>query len=82
MGKMKEIFMKIYYPENSVNIDYEREYLVDDLLSQEANYLAYEKLKSQSEFNIQNAKIEVIDESDNSKVVQNAQNSEIQEVGF
>lgn len=55
MGKMKELFMKTHYPHEKQNLD--REYLIDDLIKKEQEYLEY--LKLQAELN--QTKIEVSD---------------------
>lgn len=54
MGKSKELFMQTYYPVE----DYEREYLVNDVLAQAWEEEEYEKLKQ--ELNL-TTKIEVKD---------------------
>lgn len=54
MGKSKELFMQIHYP----NTDIEREYLVNDALAQAWEEEEYENLKQ--ELN-QTTKIEVTD---------------------
>ena len=53
MGKMKELFMKTYYPE----YDLEREYLVDQMLADEREYLAFLSIKK--EFSNPETKIEI-----------------------
>lgn len=55
MGKMKELFMKTHYPHEIHDLD--REYLIDDLIKREQEYLEY--LKLQQELN--QTKIEVTD---------------------
>jgi hypothetical protein len=55
MGKMKEEFIKINYPD----WDLEREYLIDDYLKQEKDYLDYLELKGI--INSDESKIEVKD---------------------
>lgn len=57
MGKMKELFMKIHYPHG----DYEREYLINDSLAKEEEYLEYLKLQKDSSIQIDHSKIEVKD---------------------
>lgn len=57
MGKMKELFMKIHYPHG----DYEREYLINDALAKEEEYLEYLKLQNDSSVQIDHSKIEVKD---------------------
>lgn len=57
MGKMKELFMKIHYPHG----DYEREYLIDDSLAKEQEYLEYLKLQNDPSIQINHSKIEVKD---------------------
>lgn len=57
MGKMKELFMKQNYPFG--DLDLEREYLVDDVLAQEENYLKYRQLQQEEEFKALKTKIEV-----------------------
>jgi len=42
MGKMKELFMKINYPNGDYDI--EREYLFDDVLAQERQYYEEQEL--------------------------------------
>jgi len=56
MGKMKELFMQQNYP---YGVDLEREYLVDDVLAQEENYLRYKSLQQEEEMNTLKTKIEV-----------------------
>lgn len=56
MGKMKELFMSMYYPNG---IDLEREYLMDDLLAKERDYNEFQQLQQDQEMNILNTKIEV-----------------------
>ncbi len=58
MGKMKELFMKIHYP----NEDYEREYLFNDTLAKEEEYLEYLKLQNDPNILINHSKIEVKDD--------------------
>lgn len=53
MGKMKELFMKINYP------DIEREHFIDAILAQEKNYSDYLELKKDPEINLINSKIEI-----------------------
>jgi hypothetical protein len=57
MGKMKELFMKIHYPEGDWDI--EREWRINDSLKQEQEYLEYESLKRDPDVNIDQTKIEV-----------------------
>jgi hypothetical protein len=58
MGKMKELYMKQNFPNG--DYDLEREYLINDLLAQEQDYLGYQKLKQEEEMNVLNTKIQVI----------------------
>lgn len=58
MGKMKELFMKMNYPLG--DLDIEREYLINDSLAKEQEYLEYQQLKKAEEVNILNTKIEVV----------------------
>lgn len=70
MGKMKELFMEQNYP---FGVDLEREYLIDDIIAQEENYLKYKALKDQEEeFNTLKTKIEV---SDGTKIKINTKKS-------
>ncbi len=59
MGKMKELFMKTHYPHETY--DLEREYLINDTLKQEQEYLEYLELQGKPEIYIDQTKIEVID---------------------
>jgi hypothetical protein len=62
MGKTKELFMKINYPDGDWDI--EREYLINDSLKQEQEYFEYLALKKDPEVNIDYTKIEVKDGSE------------------
>jgi hypothetical protein len=68
MGKMKELFMQQNYP---FGVDLEREYLVDDVLAQEEDYLRYRNLQQEEEMNILKTKIEV---SHGTKIEVNTEN--------
>lgn len=59
MGKMKELFMQINYPNG--DYDLEREYLVDDMLAKEAEYTRQLALWQEEEFRNPNSntKIEI-----------------------
>ena len=59
MGKMKELFMQINYPNG--DYDLEREYLVDDVLAKEAEYSRQLALWQEDEFRNPNpnTKIEI-----------------------
>lgn len=45
MGRMKELFMKVNYPNEEY--DLEREYLIDDLLANEVEYIKYLQLQDE-----------------------------------
>lgn len=53
MGKSKELYMEMY--------DLDREYLINDMLAQEEEYLQYMMLKEDPEVHIDQTKIEVND---------------------
>jgi len=59
MGKMKEEFMKIHYPNG--DLDIEREWLIDDSLKKDQEYEEYLKLVSEGVLNTDLTKIEVKD---------------------
>lgn len=56
MGKMKELYMKIHYPNGEYD---DIAYLRDDLIAQEREYLEYMSLQQDPEMNIDQTKIEV-----------------------
>jgi RNase adaptor protein for sRNA GlmZ degradation len=62
MGKIKELFMRIHYPEG--NWDLEREWRINDSLKEEQEYLEYLALKQDPDVNIDYTKIEVKDGSE------------------
>lgn len=55
MGRMKELFMKIHYPDG----DLEREYLFNDILAKENEYEEYLILCQDSEIRSDQTKIEI-----------------------
>lgn len=65
---MKEEFMKQNYPNEDWDFDTEREYLIDEIISRERQYLEYEKLKKDPEMNYLNTKIEINGEKGSTKI--------------
>jgi hypothetical protein len=55
MGRMKELYMKIHYPQG----DLEREYLINDSYAKEQEYEEYLKLMQDPEIQLDQTKIEV-----------------------
>lgn len=82
MGKMKELFMKIYYPE----WDLEREHLINDSLARDREYEEYIALLQDPTIHNEQTKIEVKDGETRIEVHQEKQqidsSSKITENGF
>lgn len=57
MGRMKELYMKIHYPQG--DYDLEREYLINDSYAKEQEYEEYLKLSQDPEIQLDQTKIEV-----------------------
>ena len=57
MGRMKELYMKIHYPQG--DYDLEREYLINDSYVKEQEYEEYLKLSQDPEIQLDQTKIEV-----------------------